>query len=140
MTKRPRDPRYGAAVEEAWSILHRDYGITDEFVNERIAEDFREPDLWSTDKRVAVALGVLREDTLLDFLTHFEEVVHLPFPTDANTEPTVYRVFKRIKMIAPDERISKPTVWGDSLIHGRSTRLRSDAHDGRRKEGLDRLA
>lgn len=131
--RKTRDSRYNSALEWAWGVLHFDYGITDEFIVERSwtgrMNRIMEPDLWSADKRVAVALGVLREDTLREYLKHFEEVVHLPFPAEFGFDcgaPTHYRVFRKSKAVTPlEDGQHHFNIWGDSLIHGRSLRNRS---------------
>jgi hypothetical protein len=122
------DPRYPVAVEAGWAIIQKHYGYTN---NEDIQDNSnvvrREgPDLWARDKKVAIAIGLLREETLRRYLTHFEEVVHLPLPPvdDLMCEPTHFRVFKRNIAQVFDKK--NFVVWGDSLIRGRVAR---DKHE-----------
>jgi hypothetical protein len=122
MRKR-EDRRYPLAVEAGWAILQKHYGYED---NEEVRDNTglvrREgPDLWTYDKKVAITIGTLREDVLLRYLRHFDEVVHLPLPTEGvDAEPTHLRVFTTNRARAFDKK--NFTIWGDGLLKGRTER------------------
>ena len=123
--RKKRDSRYPYAVEAGWAILQKHFGYEDnDDVQDNTNIKRRDgPDLWARDKKVAIVIGVLREETLRRYLQHFEQVVHLPLPhkSDLSTEPTHFRMFTTSKARVFDKQNMK--VWGDSLIRGRVPRL-----------------
>jgi len=125
--RKKEDERYFHALEVGWSILSKHYGLNEETATEEVFKNRykAKPDIWANNKSVCVVIGVLREDTLRVYLKHFQEVVHLPYPKTFDgdlDEPTCFRCFKRSR--ARSVLDSRVVSWGDSLIHGRSLRMR----------------